>query len=557
MPSEKELLRRTGSSQEKRHWVRLTRTCNNRCLFCLDSECQDGVLLDESLVMEDVRRGLAEGARRLILSGGEPTIHPRFVEIVRRSVGLGYRWIQAISNGRRFAYPAFTEQAARAGLNEVTVSMHGHEAALHDGLTMAPGSFDQAVAGIGNLLRTGCHVSVDIVVSRRNVGHLARIVERFAALGVSEFDILLIQPFGRAWENRDLLLGAEAAPALRRGLRKARSLGCWVWTNRVPPAFLDGMEELIQSPAKLLDDVGGRRELFRRSIREGVLPDCRGERCASCVLGPFCERFFEVLGLTAPAGAERKRSALLRKGPFRVTLGLGAAPWERASEVMKAVAPPGGPGTLEIIAGPGVERGALRRVLGYPRVTLRLHSEDALEHVLPAPGIRRIEVEPELAGVLERFDSRCRKVVIARKGLDAAALPPGVSALLYLPGGDVAREIERGPDLGAVAGRGRELRVENVPPCLSGGEAAWPAWPYLDTAWFDDDMRPDPMEFAKSFVAEMAMTKSMRCRGCSRVEACRGIHVHYVMVRGTRALRPIGGGGRGKRRRGGTNSRLL
>ena len=554
MPSKEELLSRTGSSQEKRHWVRLTRTCNNRCLFCLDSECQDGALLDESSVMEEVRRGLAEGARRLILSGGEPTIHPRFVEIIRRSVGLGYRWIQAISNGRRFAYRGFAEQAARAGLNEVTVSIHGHEATLHDALTMAPGSFDQAVAGIGNLLGTGRHVSVDIVVSRRNVGHLAAVVERFAALGVREFDVLLIQPFGRAWENRDLLLGAGAAPALRRGLRKARSLGCWVWTNRVPPPFLEGMEELIQSPAKLLDDVGGRRELFRRSIRRGVLPDCRGERCASCVLEAFCGRFFEVLGLTASMGRKK------RKVPFRATLGRGAAPPERISEVLKAVAPRGGPGTIDIIAGPGIERGALAGVVsaaGSPRVTVRLHSEDALDEALSAPGLRTVVVEPELMDMLGRFDSRCRKGVIARKGFEAASMPPGVSTILYLPGGDVAREIERGPDLGAVASRGRGLRMENVPPCLSGGKAAWPAWPYLDAAWFDDDMRPDPLEFAKSYVAEMAMTKSPRCRDCSRDEACRGIHVHYVMVRGYRALRPLAGGGRRNQRGGGRYGRLL
>src|SRR3954463_5330703 len=72
-----------NAAHEKRNWVRLTFDCNNRCVFCLDSDTHDGRMRDREEVKRQILDGPRAGAPRLILSGGEPTVHPHYVDFIR------------------------------------------------------------------------------------------------------------------------------------------------------------------------------------------------------------------------------------------------------------------------------------------------------------------------------------------------------------------------------------------------------------------------------------------------------------------------------------------
>src|SRR5262245_53902158 len=88
------------AAHEKRNWVRLTFDCNNRCTFCLDSDTHDGEIRDREDVKTQILDGRKKGAERLILSGGEPTIHPNYVDFIKLGRMAGYRKIQTVTNGR-------------------------------------------------------------------------------------------------------------------------------------------------------------------------------------------------------------------------------------------------------------------------------------------------------------------------------------------------------------------------------------------------------------------------------------------------------------------------
>jgi len=275
----------------QRHWVRLTRACNNRCLFCLDQDAQNGSSLGMKAIRADLLKGKRLGARRAILSGGEPTIHPRFLDIVRAAKKIGYDHVQVITNGRMFAYPSFLADAVKAGLNEITFSVHGHKPALHDRLTGVKGSHRQALAGLTAALKTqDLIVSVDVVINKMNVRHLAGILQFYEAMGVKEFDLLQVVPFGGAWKNRKTLFydPGRCRPFLEKAFALSRDPGVHIWTNRFPPQYLEGFEHLIQDPAKLYDEVGGRWDMFMAFLTTGKIMDCRGERCPHCFLDRFC-----------------------------------------------------------------------------------------------------------------------------------------------------------------------------------------------------------------------------------------------------------------------------
>ncbi|MBK7193862.1 MAG: radical SAM protein [Myxococcales bacterium] len=311
---------REAAAHDQRNWVRLTYDCNDRCIFCLDSRAHDGEMRDPDEVKRQILDGRKAGATRLILSGGEPTIHPRFVDFVRLGRLAGYPRIQTVTNGRLFAYKDFLTRALDAGLTEITFSIHGPNAKIHDALVGVAGAFEQEVAGLEHALADGRPViNIDVCVNRGNVKQLPALIETFVAKGVREYDLLHVIPFGRAYtDGKEVLFYdlAEMQPYLQAAFAWARKPDMHVWLNRFPPAHCEGFEDLIQDPYKFNDEVRGRQEEYELLLERGQPLHCRSpEQCRHCYLEPLCDSLdaaratvagrFEVLRVDATAEAAR------------------------------------------------------------------------------------------------------------------------------------------------------------------------------------------------------------------------------------------------------------
>jgi MoaA/NifB/PqqE/SkfB family radical SAM enzyme len=279
---------------EKRKWVGLTNKCNNHCIFCLDGDIEKRFHKSLEEIKEEFDSGIKEGCTRLVLSGGEATIHPNFIEIIKMGKKAGYKKIQVISNGRMFSYRTFINKAISAGINEITFSIHGHNSELHDSLTSIKGSFEQTVNGIKNALKKRIIVNCDIVINKKNVKYFPEIIDFLLELGVREFDLLHIMPYGNTWKNKDNLLYSfeENASFLKKGIEIGKSRGAVIWTNRFPPEYLEGYEEYIQDPYKLLDEIAGRKKEFLQILKENKRLNCYGERCDFCCMKELCEFLF-------------------------------------------------------------------------------------------------------------------------------------------------------------------------------------------------------------------------------------------------------------------------
>src|SRR5690348_4790906 len=288
------------AAHEKRNWVRLSYDCNNHCTFCLDSDAHNGTMRGTMDIKVQIIEGKKRGAERLILSGGEPTMHPNFLDFVKMGRRAGYRKVQTVTNGRMFRYPDFLTRAADNGLDEITFSVHGHTAKLHDALVGTPGAFVEETAGLKAALASGRFiVNVDIVINKQNVRHLPEMLETFIGWGVKEFDLLHIIPFGNAWTDaRDHLFYDLDGNLehLQKAFAYARRPDIHVWLNRFPPPYAEGFEDLIQDPYKLNDEVRGRREEFDRYLSLDEKLHCReSERCKRCYLQNLCDTLDDVI----------------------------------------------------------------------------------------------------------------------------------------------------------------------------------------------------------------------------------------------------------------------
>lgn len=153
---------------------------------------------------DDVRRMMQSvpGVSEVMFTSGEPTLHPRLPEYVRWARDGGFATVGLITNGRRLAYRPYARELLENGLNHVLVSIHGPDAATHDGLTRTNGSFVQALAGMANLkiLRRefpNLKVHTSFVVNRRNYKLFREFYDVMTPFQVDQHVFNVVMPDGR------------------------------------------------------------------------------------------------------------------------------------------------------------------------------------------------------------------------------------------------------------------------------------------------------------------------------------------------------------------------
>ena len=108
--------------------VDLTSGCNLSCPICFADANRHTYELsfDQALqTLKQLRAQCPAPAFAVQFSGGEPTVHPRFLDIVASAKALGFSHIQAASNGIKLADLEFACRARDAGLQYIYLQMDG------------------------------------------------------------------------------------------------------------------------------------------------------------------------------------------------------------------------------------------------------------------------------------------------------------------------------------------------------------------------------------------------------------------------------------------------
>lgn len=151
-------------------------------------------------IFRELRRGRELGFEAVEFTGGEPPVRPDFLMLVGEARKLGYKIINTGTNGRLFSYDKFCHEAFRRGLTGVNFSLHGSSAKLHDAITRTPGSFNQTIAGIKNVLKESSLKSIYLlsVIFRLNIGDIENLIKLMKSLGIQKWNPLNLIPEGAA-----------------------------------------------------------------------------------------------------------------------------------------------------------------------------------------------------------------------------------------------------------------------------------------------------------------------------------------------------------------------
>lgn len=175
------------------YYLELTYACPNRCPGCGNLSAADmtghaaaarPAPLDGAGWRALIAR-LAAHAQQLKITGGEPTCHPAFEEIIRAVAAHALPF--TLFTAARWPNPqAMLDLLQETGRCEgLLISLHGPDAAAHEAFTATPGAFEETVANIRRAVTAGLPVALSLVINRHNWDRIPEMLALAAKLGAN------------------------------------------------------------------------------------------------------------------------------------------------------------------------------------------------------------------------------------------------------------------------------------------------------------------------------------------------------------------------------------
>jgi radical SAM protein with 4Fe4S-binding SPASM domain len=183
--------------------LQITDRCNLQCRHCYIG---DGLHQDLSIgQIQRVLKGFEEiQGLRLLISGGEPLLHPHFWEINDMLRNHGFRSV-LLSNGTRIT----KEIAQRLRVHEVQMSLDGMKEG-HESLR-GKGTFGKVLKAIDYLQEAHIRVSVATMIHQKNLKEFDQLASLLQFKGIREWNVDVPCLEGRLKENEEFWVTAPEA----------------------------------------------------------------------------------------------------------------------------------------------------------------------------------------------------------------------------------------------------------------------------------------------------------------------------------------------------------
>lgn len=182
-------------------FIHLTNRCNLRCPHCYASSSVGRKDLPTPLVFRLIDELAQQSAKKVILSGGEPLLHPDFRKILEYASFRGLS-LTVLTNGTLIS----REWAAvLAGYDTtIQISIDGSNADIHDPIR-GRGSFDSSLCAIRWLQDAGMsqRINISTTITQQNVDDLPGIIRLAERIAVRKVRFLPVYRVGKAKDQWD------------------------------------------------------------------------------------------------------------------------------------------------------------------------------------------------------------------------------------------------------------------------------------------------------------------------------------------------------------------
>jgi SynChlorMet cassette radical SAM/SPASM protein ScmF len=184
-------------------YLYMSNSCNLACRHCwitprfVDGKPDPGDVIDVEALRDAVQEAKPMGLSNAKLTGGEPLLHPNFVEIVDMLSAEELN-MNMETNGTLLTAELARYLKDATKLNFISISIDGADAETHDAFRNVPGAFDTALRGLDFLVEAGyTNAQVIMCVHRGNRSQVEDVVRLAAAHGAGSVKFNPVTNSGR------------------------------------------------------------------------------------------------------------------------------------------------------------------------------------------------------------------------------------------------------------------------------------------------------------------------------------------------------------------------
>ena len=178
----------------------LTGKCNLNCLHCFNAK--DNTPLNSELTYEQTLNILDQardiGIHAFTLTGGEPLVHPRFLDIVKEIYKRDMYVFEINTNGLLLTQKVLDSLKEIKCYPLIKISFDG--VGYHNWIRQHPKAEELTLKAIELCIKNGFKVKAQIQVNRQNVDVMMKTAELLNNIGVSEIRIIRTTEAPR-WEK--------------------------------------------------------------------------------------------------------------------------------------------------------------------------------------------------------------------------------------------------------------------------------------------------------------------------------------------------------------------
>jgi MoaA/NifB/PqqE/SkfB family radical SAM enzyme len=330
-------------------YLQVVRHCNHFCGFCSNPTSPYEHTLETMKVLVDDL--VSRGYFGVVLTGGEPTLHPQLPDIARYASERGLH-VRMITNGWKLGDRSFARALGEAGLSIAHVSIYSVRPAIEHKLRGIEGTLERAFAALEAAHEAGIEINVNCVINELNADHLDEnvrvITER--APWVRHFVWNNLDPsMGRAEVNQ-----AELTPrlgdfelSLHRALAFLEKSGRSYRVERVPLCYMTDFAHASTETRKIVK--GEERVVHflddKQTVRQTDWEHVYAEGCGVCSLRSICGGLFdrgnaydpgELAPVFVPLEPIVRRVMTDGEDPAVTPANFDYAAWQRAHEARRA-----------------------------------------------------------------------------------------------------------------------------------------------------------------------------------------------------------------------------
>jgi len=210
------------SAPQQRYEIHVGFSCCYQCVFCPSAAPgHHRQFASLQQIQSEIDRAFESGHESVNFSGGEPSMHPDFCQMVEYAKEKGFKQICVCTNGFGFADENAAARLFEAGISQVSISVHSHLEKHEERITNRSGSFKRKIKAIGNLVKARAAnqlvdgLSLKTVIHKQLINRFRQHVEFFQDLGFDDIGFNFIRPDHRSRSSKWVPAFKDLTPKLR------------------------------------------------------------------------------------------------------------------------------------------------------------------------------------------------------------------------------------------------------------------------------------------------------------------------------------------------------